>query len=186
MQHQLPKTPSFQLNTTLDNNTMTFPTMQALNLDFSHDANIISILVAFGLTQFADTLSTIEMDPSREFIMSHLMPFAGRLDIEVIEAPAPVNPDRSATGKKIYMKGEPTKYVHFILNQRTVPLGRSHEACGQRDDGWCEMETFLAIMEKEIEKADYEYACFGDYGTPKYGEIKDGRPMRGGRGGGEE
>jgi hypothetical protein len=177
MQHHLPATPSFQLNTTLDNNTLTFPTHQTLNLDFSHDSNIISILVAFGLTQFANHLPTTHIKPDREFMMSHLMPFAGRLDIEIIVAPAPVNSDRSDR-KNVYLEGGPTRYVHFILNQRTVPLGRSHEACGKRDDGWCEMSAFLEVMEKEIEKADYDFACFGEYEMPSYGEVRDGRPVR--------
>lgn len=176
MQHHVIADPAGQINTTLDNNTVTFPVDQNINLDFSHDANIISILVAFGLTQFAEYLPTSHIKKDRELIISYLMPFAGRLDIELIKTPAPVNPDRS--DKKVYLDGEPTTYVRFILNQRTIPLGRSHKDCGNRDDGWCEMSTFVKVMEKEIEKADYDYACFGEYDPPAYGEIKDGRPIR--------
>jgi hypothetical protein len=176
MQHHVIVEPTAQINVTLDNNTATFPVDQNINLDFSHDANIISILVAFGLTQFNDSLPTSHILKDREFVLSHIEPFAGRLDIEVIKAPAPVNPDRSSS--KIYLEGELTSYVHFILNQRTIPLGRSLEACGARDDGWCEMETFLKVQKEQIELADYEYACFGDYEDPKYGDIKDGRPVR--------
>jgi hypothetical protein len=33
-------------------------------------------------------------------------------------------------------------------------------------------------MEKEVEKADYDHACFGEYDPPAYGDIKDGRPIR--------
>jgi hypothetical protein len=176
MQHHTIASSHSQINTTLDNNTATFPVDQAINLDFSHDANIISILVAFGLTQFADHLPTTHIKKDREFVMSLLEPFAGRLDIEIIRAPAPVNPNRS--DKTVYLDGEATSYVHFILNQRTIPLGKSHEACGDRDDGWCEMSTFIEVMQKEIEKADYEYACFGEYEAPGYGEVRDGRPVR--------
>jgi hypothetical protein len=176
MQHHVIVEPTAQINVTLDNNTATFPVDQNINLDFSHDANIISILVAFGLTQFNDSLPTSHILKDREFILSHIEPFAGRLDIEVIKAPAPVNPDRSSP--EIYLEGKPTSYVHFILNQRTIPLGRSLEACGTRDDGWCEMETFLKVQKEQIELADYEYACFGDYKDPKYGDITDGRPVR--------
>ncbi|EAT81332.2 hypothetical protein SNOG_11624 [Parastagonospora nodorum SN15] len=167
MQHHVITDPAAQINTTLDNNTVTFPVDQNINLDFSHDANIISILAAFGLTQFADYLPTSHIKKDREFVMSYLEPFAGRLDIELIKTPTPVNPDRSA--KKIYLDGEPTTYVHFILNQRLREQGRR---------GVCEMSIFLRVMEKEIEKADYDYACFGDYDLPAYGEIKDGRPIR--------
>jgi hypothetical protein len=176
MQHHLITSPTAQINTTLSNNTATFPLDQALNFDFSHDANIISILVAFGLTQFAEYLPTSHIKPDREFVMSYLEPFAGRLDIEIIKAPAPVNPDRA--GQKVYLDGAPTSYVHFILNQRTVPLGRSHGECGERDDGWCEMETFVKVMERQVELADYEYACFREYEMPAYGGVKDGRPVR--------
>ncbi|KAF2128041.1 phosphoglycerate mutase-like protein [Dothidotthia symphoricarpi CBS 119687] len=176
MQHHVITDPTAQVNVTLDNNTVTFPIDQALNLDFSHDANIISVLVAFGLTQFNDFLPTSHILREREFILSHIEPFAGRLDIEVIKAPAPVNPNRS--GEEIYLEGKPTSYVHFILNQRTIPLGRSLAECGDRDDGWCEMETFLKVQQKQIELADYDYACFGDYENPKYGDVMDGRPVR--------
>lgn len=176
MQHHVLTSPSAQINVTLDNNTVTFPIDQALNLDFSHDAGILSILVAFGLTQFNDTLPTTHIKPDREFILSHIQPFAGRLDIEVIRAPAPVNPKRNQD--EIYLDGKPTSYVHFILNQRTIPLGRSHPECGQRDDGWCDMDAFLKVMQKQIELADYDYACFGEYQTPVYGEVTDGRPVR--------
>ncbi|KAI1570076.1 His-Phos-2 domain containing protein [Pyrenophora tritici-repentis] len=176
MQHHVITSPSAQINITLDNNTVTFPVDQNLNLDFSHDAGILSILVAFGLTQFADMLPTTHIKQDREFILSHLQPFAGRLDIEVIKAPAPVNPRRG--DKTVYLEGGPTSYVHFILNQRTIPLGRSHEACGKRDDGWCEMSAFLKVMERQIELADYDYACFGEYEEPGYGDVRDGRPIR--------
>jgi hypothetical protein len=176
MQHHVITSPSAQINVTLDNNTVTFPVDQNLNLDFSHDAGILSILVAFGITQFNDVLPTSHIKEDREFILSHLQPFAGRLDIEVIKAPAPVNPKR--LDKEVYLDGEPTSYVHFILNQRTIPLGKSHKDCGDRDDGWCEMETFLKVMQKQIELADYEFACFGEYEDPTYGEITDGRPVR--------
>ncbi|KAF1831309.1 3-phytase A precursor [Decorospora gaudefroyi] len=176
MQHHVITSPSAQINVTLDNNTVTFPIDQTLNLDFSHDAGILSILVAFGITQFNDVLPITHIQKEREFILSHLQPFAGRLDIEVIKAPAPVSTKR--TKKNIYLDGEPTSYVHFILNQRTIPLGKSHKECGDREDGWCEMETFLKVQQKQIELADYEHACFGDYDDPAYGDITDGRPIR--------
>jgi hypothetical protein len=177
MQHHVISDPAAQINVTLDNNTSTFPIDQKLNLDFSHDANIISILVAFGLTQFGKLLPTTHIDPDREFILSYLEPFAGRLDIEVIQTPHPVNPDRTDRAKP-YLEGRPTSYVHFILNQRTIPLGKSLAACGERHDGWCEMSAFLAEQQKQIALADYEYACFGDYEVGEYGDVMDGRPVR--------
>ncbi|KAF2471100.1 3-phytase A precursor [Lindgomyces ingoldianus] len=175
MQHHVITNAAAQINITLDNNTVTFPTNQSLNFDFSHDANIISILAAFGLTQFSKFLPTTHI-VEREFVLGYLEPFAGRLDIEIIQAPAPVNSNRS--DPKIYLEGPPTSYVHFILNQRTIPLGRSLEKCGKRDDGWCEFETFLQVQKKQIEIADFDFACFGEYESGKYGDVTDGRPAR--------
>lgn len=181
MQHHVLTSPTAQINITLDNNTFTFPIDQTLNLDFSHDANIISVLVAFGLTQFSKFLPATHLVRDREFIISYLEPFAGRLDIEVINTPAPVHPHRSKISpgnvNEIYLDGPPTSYVHFILNQRTIPLGRSLKECGDRDDGWCEMETFLEVQKRQIELADFEYACFGDYEHGEYGDVTDGRPL---------
>ncbi|KAF2206081.1 3-phytase A precursor [Delitschia confertaspora ATCC 74209] len=175
MQHHLITTPEFQINTTLTNNTITFPTHQALNLDFSHDSNIIAILTAYGLTQFADSLPLTHIPTNRSFILSHLEPFAGRLDIEIISTPAPVNSNRTDL-ENIYLEGKETKYVHFVLNQRTVPLGRSLEECGERDDGWCELGMFLRAQERQLQLADWEYACFGDWEPSGYGSVGDGRP----------
>ena len=176
MQHHVITAPAAQINVTLDNSTSTFPINQTLNLDFSHDSNILSVLVAFGLTQFNGVLPTDHILKDREFILSYLQPFAGRLDIEIITAPAPVNPKRS--NLNIYLEGPPTDYVHFKLNQRTIPLGRSLAECGERDDGWCDMETFLKVQEKQIQLADYDYACWGNYEHGEYGDVTDGRPAR--------
>ncbi|KAF2662465.1 phosphoglycerate mutase-like protein [Lophiostoma macrostomum CBS 122681] len=176
MQHHVITSSASQINITLDNNTATFPVDQTLNLDFSHDANIIAILAAFGLTQFAGSLPLDRVLPDREFVMSFLQPFAGRLDIEVVNAPRPVNANRSDT-QNVYEEGGPTSYVHFLLNQRTVPLGRSLEECGLRDDGWCEMGTFLEVQKRQIALADYDFACWGDYEDVGYGEVTNGRPV---------
>ena len=176
MQHHVLSSPTMQINTTLDNNTVTFPTDQALNLDFSNDANIVSILTAFGLTQFAGWLPPTRIPEGWEFVMAYLEPFAGRLDIEIIQAPAPVSSRRSSGA--IYEDGPPTAYVHFVLNQRTVPLGKSLKECGERDDGWCEVGTFLEVQKGLVDEIDFEWACFGDWEMPAYGEVRDGMPPR--------
>ena len=149
----------------------------------------MSILTAFGLTQFNAFLPDDHIVP-HDLVVSHLEPFAARLDIEVITAPRPVIANRSAlvspmglsmaSSEAVYEQGgAETQYIHFILNQRTIPLGRSFEACGPRDDGWCELETFLKVQQKEaLKKADYEFACFGDYDVPEYGDVWDGAPVR--------
>ncbi|KAM7223157.1 acid phosphatase [Rhypophila decipiens] len=152
-----------QINVTLDNNTDTFPLNQSLYLDFSHDTNIISILTAFGLRQFAGALDPNAHPGKYNFTVSHLTPFGARLDIEIIKTPRPLKADRS--GYEEEGGGKETKYVHFVMNQRTIPLGWSFPECdATRLDGWCEFETFLKVQEDMPRRARYEYACFGDLG----------------------
>ncbi|KAF2493802.1 phosphoglycerate mutase-like protein [Lophium mytilinum] len=174
MTHHTINSPTDNVNVTLDNNTLTFPIYQTLNFDFSHDTNILGIMTAFGLTQFNKTLPPTHI-VERELIVSHVTPFAARLDIEIIRTPQPVDANRSA--KAVYLPGPPTNYVHFVLNQRTVPLGLSMQECGKRDDGWCEMETFLKVQRKQIKLVNFTYACFGDYEPVPYGEITNGLPL---------
>lgn len=161
-----------QINITLDNNLETFPLNQSLYFDFSHDTNIISVLTAFGLTQFADPLPATELPGDHSFTVSHVTPFGARLDMEIIKTPKPVSPNRDG-----YLRGGETRYVHFVLNQRTVPLGKSFPECDvSRRDGWCELETFIKIQDIMADRARYTFACFGDYEKQPYGEVTDGVP----------
>lgn len=160
-----------QINVTLDNNTETFPLNQSLYFDFSHDTNIVSVLTAFGLRQFAEELPATENPGDHYFNVAHVTPFGARLDIEIIKAPRPISPNRDG-----YLRGGETKYIHFILNQRTLPLGKSFPECDDRRDGWCELTTFLEVQEGMADKAKFDYACFGSYQRGSYGEITDGAP----------
>lgn len=160
-----------QLNWTLDSSEETFPLNQSLYFDFSHDTNIMSILTAFGLTQFNEFLPATSHPGKHNLTVSHMEPFGARLDIEIIKTPRPLADDRT------YIDGSETTYVHFILNQRTLPLGISFEECGERKDGWCELEAFLKRVRSEIEKVDYDWACNGEYPVTKYGVITDGMPI---------
>lgn len=160
-----------QINTTLDNNTETFPLNQSLYFDFSHDTNIMSILTAFGFTQFSQFLPSTRHPGVHNLTVAHLEPFAARLDIEVIKTPQPLDSNRT------YIDGEETTYVHFVLNQRTLPLGWSFEECGvDRVDGWCELGTFLEVQKKQMPLARYDFACNGEYDVVPYGEITNGAP----------
>ncbi|KAI9814627.1 MAG: hypothetical protein M1827_003183 [Pycnora praestabilis] len=174
LQNHTLTTANTQANITLDNNTVTFPLNQSLYFDFSHDTNIASILTAFGLTQFAQLLPTSGPPPNQQLIVSHMEPFGARLDIEVINAPQPVSANR--TGSQ-YTAGPPTKYIHFILNQRTIPLGVSFPSCGARVDGWCELNTFIATQANALALADYNFACNGNYPAVPYGNITNGAPQ---------
>ena len=179
-----------QDNITLDNNPTTFPLDQTIYFDFSHETNIVHILTAFGMKQFAPLLPPEgPPDPNRALKISHIQPFAGRLDIEIISAPHPVSARRQtvATSEAIIDQedseavyeadGPPMKYIHFIINQRTLPLGKSFPECGDRDDGWCELSTFLDTQRNNLAHARYEESCFGKYPPVEYGKINDGVPV---------
>jgi hypothetical protein len=163
-------------NISLDNNTVTFPLNQSLYFDFSHDTNIAGILTAFGLTQFAPLLPTTGIVSNRSLIVSHMEPFGARLDIEVIKAPFPVSSNRSVANPYI-TNGTATTYIHFILNQRTIPLGQSFPGCGQRDDGWCEFGAFMNATKPALATSQYNFACFGNYSAVPYGNITNGAPL---------
>ena len=161
-----------QINVTLDSNTDTFPLNQSLYLDFSHDTNMISVLAAFGLRQFAQFLDPAHHPGPHNFTAAHLTPFGARFDIEIIRTPLPLSPNRDE-----YQEGKETKYVHFMVNQRTVPLGVSLPDCdSSRVDGWCELNTFVRVQEGMTKLAKFDEACFGEYKPVEYGDIVDGAP----------
>ncbi|RAH67258.1 histidine phosphatase family protein [Aspergillus aculeatinus CBS 121060] len=168
-------------NLTLDTNPVTFPLDQKLYLEFTHDANIVSVLTAFGLTQFADPLPLTGPTKDQQFHSSRIVPFAGRLNIEIISAPHRVSTTRSsskaASKNGDYVTGSgPTQYVHFIQNQRTIPLHASFDECEYREDGWCELSTFLEIQRQSLAEAQYQYACFGNWTMKGWGAVTDGVP----------
>ncbi|KAL2838121.1 histidine phosphatase superfamily [Aspergillus pseudoustus] len=179
-----PPEDSIAFNRTLDEQTSTFPLNQSIYFDFSHDNEMFSMLTALGLTQFGQFLPATHPSPKRALVGSHIVPFAARFVIEVIHAPRPIRATRTRNGRtldSVYEdRGGETTYVHLLVNQRTVPLGRSIAACGRRDDGWCELGTFIQAQRYNIEKANYEASCFGNYSLPAYGEIRDGAFPRNG------
>ena len=154
----------------------TFPLNQTLYFSFSHDTNIASVLTAFGLKQFAQFLPTSGPPANQQMTVSHLEPFGARLDIEVISAPRPVAANRT-TASDAYTTGPATKYIHFIQNQRTIPLGASFPACGNRTDGWCELGTFLGIQNGSLAAAEYDFSCNGVYPSVPYGTLNNGVPQ---------
>ncbi|EME45679.1 hypothetical protein DOTSEDRAFT_171250 [Dothistroma septosporum NZE10] len=175
LQQHLITQPTAQINVTLDSNAGTFPLNQTLNFDFSHDTNIASILTAFGLTQFSPLLPATAIQRNRSLIVSHMEPFGARLDMEIIETPQPLDGNRKNGNK--YDAGGRTRYIHFILNQRTIPLGASFAKCGNRDDGWCELTTFMDIQATKLQEAEYNYSCNGNYAAVPYGTLNNGVPL---------
>ncbi|PYH98477.1 acid phosphatase, partial [Aspergillus ellipticus CBS 707.79] len=192
---------SSSANLTLNSNPVTFPTNQSLYLDFAHDNILISVLTAFGLRQFADlTLppdhhhhhddnnnnneneneeTPFRPPPDRAFQTSKLVPFGARINIEIIRAPHEIKWNRKQHERDPYVDGtEETEYVHFLVNQRTVPLHASFpKECRHRHDGWCELKAFLDVQKKSLHKAKYDYACVGDWELGKFGDVQDGVPV---------
>ncbi|RWQ94221.1 histidine phosphatase superfamily [Paecilomyces variotii] len=171
------------INTTLDSNERTFPTNQSIYFDFTHDTQMMRILTALGFRQFAQFLPPTGPPANQQLIRKRLSNFAARFAIEVIEAPRPVSsrrPQNQTSQADAYNWTAPaqeTKYIHFVINQRTVPLGKSFPACGHRDDGWCEFDTFLQVQNSSLSRAQYEYSCFGNYSAVPYGVVTDGVPV---------
>ncbi|GLA28606.1 hypothetical protein AnigIFM63326_006193 [Aspergillus niger] len=177
-------------NLTLNTNPVTFPTNQSLYFDFAHDKIVLGVLSAFGLRQFADlpfpnytNEKDMDIHPPRHhaFQTAKLIPFAGRLNIEIIRAPHKINPRRSHHDhhQDTYLKhtGE-TEYVHFLLNQRTVPLHKSLPECSFRSDGWCELDAFLRAQKDSLQKAEYDFSCVGEWDLGEFGDVWDGVPIR--------
>ncbi|PSK35977.1 Acid phosphatase [Elsinoe australis] len=175
LNHHLITQPTAQINVTLDSMPSTFRLNQSLYFDFSHDTNIMSILTAFGFTQFAQVLPQTHIVP-HDLIVSHLEPFGARLDIEVIDSPHPVSAKRNSSSSCYDESGPASRYIHFVLNQRTIPLHRSFPECEERDDGWCELGTFLKLQQDSLATAQYEYSCFGNYSVVPYGTLTNGVP----------
>ncbi|KAI2916374.1 hypothetical protein CBS147320_9656 [Aspergillus niger] len=176
-------------NLTLNTNPVTFPTNQSLYFDFAHDKILLGVLTAFGLRQFADLPFPdytdqyfMDVFPPRHhaFQTAKLIPFAGRLNIEIIRAPHKINPRRSHHDRHqdTYMKHTAeTEYVHFLLNQRTVPLHKSLPECSFRSDGWCELDAFLRAQKDSLRKAEYDFSCVGEWDLGEFGDVWDGVPV---------
>ncbi|GAB1214710.1 hypothetical protein ATERTT37_003879 [Aspergillus terreus] len=165
-------------NLTLDTNPVTFPLDQPLYFDFGHDASILAALSAFGIRQFADYLPPTGPPTHKQFDAGKITPFAGRLNIEIIETPHAVKTRRPrGENERSYISGTgKTRYVHFLLNQRTVPLHASFKECEYRDDGWCELSTFLEVQKGSLGKAQFQYSCEGNWTVGPYGRVTDGVP----------
>ena len=103
--------------------------------------------------------------------------FGARLVIEIITAPQPIAAKRP-NGRATYLKEGKTTYVHFLLSQRTIPLGKSWKQCDDRDDGWCEYSAFIESLKDSLKTAQYDYACNGDYPNAIWGQIRNGVPIQ--------
>ncbi|CCG83757.1 protein of unknown function [Taphrina deformans PYCC 5710] len=145
-------------NSTLDDSSKYFPLDQNLYVDFTHDSVISSVVAALDFTQFNRVMPRDgPIEGEDYYSTSKIHPFAARLAVEVIDC-------------------DGTDYVHFTLNQRTVPVNATKYGAGYRSgDGWAKLSDWLHGMSDRNELASWDRACFGEYPTDGK-QFSDGRP----------
>lgn len=177
LNHTLITTSSSSVNSSLDNNTTTFPTHQPFYVDFSHDDIIVSALTAMSMDYFRDppSLTQFPPNPNRHFILSNLTPFGARLVTETIGCsasdPPPVKDSRVAYTPYQYgynATNATNKFIRMRLNNGVLPLNTIRGgACGTsttgRIDGLCALQDFMTSQQNSTALANYQYSCFGNY-----------------------
>lgn len=172
--------PQSTQNSTVNANPELFPLDQSLYFDFTHDTVIVNILTALGINifktefQIKDNGATIELNNTKDWQTSHIVPFAAHLVFEVIECDKEVPADRWAGNNTESVGNGKTKYIHALLNDRTLPLDQqSIPVCEPRADGWCEFDTFVEYLDTLYKEAEFEESCHGNYTV---GEVTNGVP----------
>ncbi|RKF80844.1 3-phytase A [Golovinomyces cichoracearum] len=190
LNHSLITTSSTSVNSSLTDNTETFPTNQAFHADFTHDDIIISTMTALSLDFFHSppNITQFPPDPNRGFILSQLTPFGARLITETIGCSSS-NPDSRKFPRIQYTVNQdgysasnaPYKFVRMRLNNGIIPLKNIRGGvCGDdltgRADGMCALEDFLGIRDNITALANYQYVCFSNYtiDDPDSGKDWDG------------
>lgn len=141
-------------NTTFDESSTYFPLDQPIYIDFTHDDVIVSVLTALNVTQTGDYLDPTHRDPKRNFVLSRIAPFAGRLVFEVIEC-----------------EGE--QYIRILNNEAIIPLNED-QGCPRRPDGMCPLGDFVKHQRRYAYRdSNFDYVCFGNYTTPSMG-VRNG------------
>jgi hypothetical protein len=141
-------------NVTLDGNATSFPLDQAFYADFSHGSQLVSVLSAMNFTSLADVLSAKEIATSRNFIASHIVPFAARLYVELLEC----NEEDDVDGGDAHRH-----YIRTFLNDALLPMSADQGCLGRnaKRDGLCPLSSFVKhVNSVSVPKADYEHACF--------------------------
>ncbi|EXJ60560.1 hypothetical protein A1O7_04713 [Cladophialophora yegresii CBS 114405] len=194
LQNQYITSSTTSVNSSLTNNSRTFPLGQKLYADFSHDDIIISALTAASLDYIRDppSLTQFPPDPNRRFILSHLTPFSARLVTEVIgcgsASPAPNNASQTqyyATQYGYTPANATYKFVRMRLNNGILPLSTIRGGyCGNRTDGLCPLNAFVSSQEGALGLSNYQYVCFGNYSVeyPNNGTDFDGTLFSGSAG----
>ncbi|EMC94391.1 hypothetical protein BAUCODRAFT_124025 [Baudoinia panamericana UAMH 10762] len=115
-------------NTTLDNNSTTFPLGRQLYADFSHDNDMTAIFSALGLYNGTGPLSNttvVEAEQANYYSAAYTVPFAARAYFE-----------------KMQCTGQSEELVRVIVNDRVLPLTQ----CGGDNLGRCTLSKFVGSL----------------------------------------
>lgn len=150
-------------NATFDDNTTFFPLDQNLYVDFTHDSVISSVVAALDFRQFSRHMPRDgPVGGVTYYSTSKIHPFAARLAVELIAC------DEGGASEE--------EYIHFTLNQRTVPIDADKYGRGRSTgDGWAKLRPWLEGMRDRNALADWNRACYADYPTDGI-DFTDGRP----------
>ncbi|KAI0316502.1 phosphoglycerate mutase-like protein [Amylostereum chailletii] len=148
------------VNGSIVSNNVTFPLNQPLYVDASHDTVISTIAVALNLTSLAKSgpLPADRIDTDRQWIVSHISPFATNLVAQVLSCPA---------------NDRPT-HVRWILNDAVVPL-TGVRGCKADQNGLCELGAYINGTKARIAEIDYQFDCFANYTVPVPDTITNGQ-----------
>ncbi|RMZ80309.1 hypothetical protein DV738_g2808, partial [Chaetothyriales sp. CBS 135597] len=173
IQNEYILTSNSSVNSTLDNNSKTFPLGQKFYADFSHDDILLSVLTALSLDYLHETpsLTAYPPDPNRRFILSNLTPFAARLVTEVIGCssadPKEVRKHRTQYTPSQYgynASDASHKFVRGRLNNGILPLDSIRGGkCKGRTDGLCPLSNFIESQADAYALSNYDFVCFGNY-----------------------
>lgn len=113
------------INSTLDEDTATFPVDRKVYADFSHDNDMTAVLAALGLYNNTKALSNTTVEGTEEsggYSAAWTVPFAARIYVE-----------------KLSCKQAEEEYVRVIVNDRVQPLA----FCGGDRYGRCTLSGFV-------------------------------------------
>jgi len=160
-----------QTNKTLVSNPKTFPLDRGMYVDFSHDNLMVAVVSTMGLSKDKNgMLDPRKPNRNREWYISRIVPFSGRMVVERMECGLPVGEEDDVIG--VAGKGkrrrdrqrrraedpEGSVYVRVLMSDAVQDL----EFCEGRDeDGLCPLRAFVDSQSyaRKSGKGDWE-ECF--------------------------
>ncbi|KAI0001359.1 phosphoglycerate mutase-like protein [Russula compacta] len=148
------------VNATIVSSNISFPFKQPIYVDASHDTIISAVAVALNLTSLASSgpLPTDHIQKNRQWIVTHISPFATNLVAQLLSCPASSSPT----------------HIRWILNDAVVPL-TGVKGCAADKNGLCDLQTYIKGTKERIAEVDYQFDCFANYSIPVPDTIVDGR-----------